>query len=99
MESGTTTREISRVTLDDLSRLPAERLARLLLDRAAEDPQLLTRLYATIRENAAVTPRLCADACGMVAASPAMQQVMALLRRFMTTDEVVSRVLGAVKVP
>jgi len=87
LESGTTTREISRVTLDDLSRLPAERLARLLLDRAAEDPQLLTRLYATIRENAAVTPRLCADACGMVAASPAMQQVMALLRRFMTTDE------------
>jgi transcriptional regulator with PAS, ATPase and Fis domain len=87
LESGTTTREISRVTLDDLSRLPAERLARLLLDRAAEDPQLLTRLYATIRENAAVAPRLRADACGMVAASPAMRQVAALLRRFMTTDE------------
>jgi transcriptional regulator with PAS, ATPase and Fis domain len=87
LESGTTTREISRVTLDDLSRLPAERLARLLLDRAAEDPQLLTRLYATIRESAAVAPRLRADACGMVAASPAMRQVAALLRRFMTTDE------------
>jgi transcriptional regulator with PAS, ATPase and Fis domain len=87
LESGTTTREISRVTLDDLSRLPAERLARLLLDRAAEDPQLLTRLYATIRENAAITPRVRANPCGMVAASPAMRQVAALLRRFMTTDE------------
>ena len=40
-----------RVTLNDLSRLPVERLARLLLERAAEDPMLLTRLHATIEES------------------------------------------------
>ena len=33
---------VVRVTLNDLSRLPVERLARLLLERAAEDPMLLS---------------------------------------------------------
>ena len=48
-----------RVTLNDLSRLPVERLARLLLERAAEDPMLLTRLHATIEQS---TPTVSASA-------------------------------------
>ena len=39
---------VTRVSFDDLARVPAQRLARLLLDRAAEDPTLLTRLYETV---------------------------------------------------
>ena len=37
-----------RVSVDDLARVPAQRLARLLLERAAEDPTLLSRLYETV---------------------------------------------------
>jgi transcriptional regulator with PAS, ATPase and Fis domain len=39
---------VTRVSFDDLARVPAHRLARLLLDRAAEDPTLLSRLYETV---------------------------------------------------
>jgi transcriptional regulator with PAS, ATPase and Fis domain len=39
---------MTRVSFDDLARVPAQRLARLLLDRAAEDPTLLGRLYETV---------------------------------------------------
>ena len=47
-----------RVTLHDLSRLPVERLARLLLEWAAEDHSLLSRLHATLHDTAdvVVTP-------------------------------------------
>ena len=37
-----------RVTLSDLSRVPVERLAQVLLDWAAEDHGLLSRLHATV---------------------------------------------------
>src|SRR6185437_10986850 len=37
-----------QVGMDELSRLPPQRLARLLLERAAEDPTLLNRLYDTV---------------------------------------------------
>ena len=37
-----------RVTLSDLSRVPVERLAQLLLEWAAEDHGLLSRLHATV---------------------------------------------------
>jgi transcriptional regulator with PAS, ATPase and Fis domain len=40
-----------RVTLGDLARLPVERLARLLMEVAAEDRTLLARLEATIQES------------------------------------------------
>jgi transcriptional regulator with PAS, ATPase and Fis domain len=81
-----------RVTLNDLSRLPVERLARLLLERAAEDPMLLTRLHATIEEN---TPTVavagpvtaCPDIADVVGESPAMRQVAELIKRFTRTDE------------
>jgi transcriptional regulator with PAS, ATPase and Fis domain len=81
-----------RVTLTDLSRLPVERLARLLLERAAEDPMLLTRLHATIEES---TPTFAVQApvvarpglADVVGESPAMRQVAELIRRFTRTDE------------
>jgi transcriptional regulator with PAS, ATPase and Fis domain len=83
---------IVRVTLNDLSRLPVERLARLLLERAAEDPMLLSRLHATIEES---TPTVAAPAepqsrpefADVVGESPAMRQVADLIKRFTRTDE------------
>jgi transcriptional regulator with PAS, ATPase and Fis domain len=81
-----------RVTLNDLSRLPVERLARLLLERAAEDPMLLTRLHATIEQS---TPSVGAAATApsrpvpvqVVGESAAMRQVAELIKRFTRTDE------------
>ncbi len=85
----------SRVSFDDLARMPAQRLARLLLERAAEDPTLLNRLYETV--DPAGDPRsgsfgsrsdgARAEAPAIVGDSPAMRQVAALVRRFEQTDE------------
>jgi transcriptional regulator with PAS, ATPase and Fis domain len=80
------------VTLNELSRLPVERLARLLLERAAEDPMLLTRLHATLEEN---TPDLVAplteapppEFADVVGESPAMREIAELIKRFTRTDE------------
>jgi transcriptional regulator with PAS, ATPase and Fis domain len=74
----------SRVSFDDLARVPAQRLARLLLERAAEDPTLLGRLYETVdrRKDA---PR--AESPAIIGDSPAMRQVASLVRRFEQTDE------------
>ena len=41
-----------RVTITDLSRLPPERLAKLLLEWAARDRSLLSRLHGTIADAA-----------------------------------------------
>ncbi len=76
-----------RVTFQDLSRLPVERLARLLLDRAAEDPMLLTRLHATIEERAPDTTPAPQTAVRIIGNSPAMRHVAELIRRFTRTDE------------
>ena len=79
-----------RVTFQDLSRLPVERLARLLLDRAAEDPMLLTRLHATLEEGrpTVVTPAAAPpDMVRIVGESPAIRHVNELIRRFTRTDE------------
>jgi transcriptional regulator with PAS, ATPase and Fis domain len=82
-----------RVTLNDLSRLPVERLARLLLERAAEDPMLLTRLHATIEESTlAVAETAIASSRPSLpdvvfGESPAMRQVAELIRRFTRTEE------------
>jgi transcriptional regulator with PAS, ATPase and Fis domain len=81
-----------RVTLNDLSRLPVERLARLLLERAAEDPMLLSRLHATIEEGtptavAPVGPQSRPEFADVVGESPAMRQVAELIKRFTRTDE------------
>lgn len=92
MASSTTSAPAVHVTFQDLSRLPVERLARLLLDRAAEDPMLLTRLHATIEEG---TPQTTSPAIAshedtsvrIVGDGPAMRQVAELIRRFTRTDE------------
>lgn len=74
----------SRVSFDDLARVPAQRLARLLLERAAEDPTLLGRLYETVDPlKEAPRPRPPA----IVGESTAMRRVAALVRRFEQTDE------------
>jgi transcriptional regulator with PAS, ATPase and Fis domain len=75
---------VTRVSFDELARVPAQRLARLLLERAAEDPTLLNRLYETVdvrREAARPLPP------AIIGESPAMRRVAALVRRFERTDE------------
>jgi transcriptional regulator with PAS, ATPase and Fis domain len=80
-----------RVSFQDLSRLPVERLARLLLDRAAEDPMLLSRLHATIEEGGPVAlpgaPVSRSGAAQIIGESPAIRHVAELIRRFTRTDE------------
>ncbi len=82
-----------RVTLNDLSRLPVDRLARLLLERAAEDPMLLSRLHATIEESStpvagpAPTPATRPGLAEVVGESAAMRHVTELIKRFTRTDE------------
>jgi transcriptional regulator with PAS, ATPase and Fis domain len=75
---------VARVSFDDLARVPAQRLARLLLERAAEDPTLLSRLYETIDRRKDAPPGVPA---AIVGDSPAMRQVASLVRRFEQTDE------------
>ncbi len=75
----------TRVTFDELSRVPAQRLARLLLERAAEDPTLLSRLYQTVDLRESAPSRTNRPA--IVGDSLAMRRVMALVRRFEQTDE------------
>ena len=83
---------VVRVTLNDLSRLPVERLARLLLERAAEDPMLLTRLHATIEEGTPGVGRVAAPSsppgpAHVVGDSPAMRHAGELIRRFARSDD------------
>ena len=87
---------VSRVSFDDLARVPAQHLARLLLERAAEDPTLLNRLYETVDGGKVVPlaggtgpggrPRR-AEAASIVGESPAMRRIAGLVRRFEKTDE------------
>ena len=86
----------TRVTFDELSRVPAQRLARLLLDRAAEDPTLLSRLYQTVDLRESAPSRTNRPA--IVGDSLAMRRVMALVRRLEQTDEPVL-VTGRVVAP
>ncbi len=74
----------ARVSVSDLARVPAEHLARLLLERAAEDPTLLGRLYETV-DRGPGTPKPARHA--IVGDSPTMRQIAALLGRFGQTDE------------
>ena len=80
-----------RVTYDDLARLPVERLARLLMERAVDDPTLLARLHATITEQGAAPPQeqpaLPDGDVAIIGGSPAIRQVAEMIRRFVRTDE------------
>jgi transcriptional regulator with PAS, ATPase and Fis domain len=86
---------IARVSFEDLTRMPAPLLARLLLERAAEDPTLLNRLYETVDPNRnavppaapPAVPRASAPPPAIIGDSPAMRRVNALVRRFGQTDE------------
>jgi len=79
-----------RVTLSDLSRLPVERLAQLLMEWAAEDQRLLVRLHATLEKTQAgaqhsaqsVEPKV-----EIIGQSAAIRHVAALIQRFARTDE------------
>ncbi len=82
--------DMVRVTFSDLARLPVDRLAKLLMERAAEDPMLLGRLHATIAEQNPGTPaapRSSASGAQIVGNSPAMRHVAEMIKRFMRTDE------------
>jgi transcriptional regulator with PAS, ATPase and Fis domain len=83
-----------RVTLTDLSRLPPERLAKLLLEWAAQDRTLLSRLHGTIAEAAPadraspeVESEAAAGPIALVGASPEMLQLADMIERFAKTDE------------
>jgi transcriptional regulator with PAS, ATPase and Fis domain len=73
------------ISFELLTRLPVRRLARLLLDRAAEDPTLLGRIYETIdrAEPAPAAPVF----PGIVGTSASMRQVADLIRRFGQTED------------
>jgi transcriptional regulator with PAS, ATPase and Fis domain len=80
-----------RVTYDELTRVPVERLARILMDRAADDPMLLARLHATIAEQDTAprlrAPSVTSDGIAVIGDSPAMRRVAEMIRRFVRTDE------------
>jgi transcriptional regulator with PAS, ATPase and Fis domain len=80
-----------RVTLSDLARVPVERLAQLLLEWAAEDHSLLSRLHATLSEagsaDALSEPPPPARISDIVGNSPAMRHVADVLDRYAKTDE------------
>jgi transcriptional regulator with PAS, ATPase and Fis domain len=74
-----------RVTLADLTKLPAELLARLVLECAAHSPGLLNRLYDSVAQRVEVTRDT--EPARLVGESPAMKRVMELIERFARTDE------------
>jgi transcriptional regulator with PAS, ATPase and Fis domain len=79
-----------RVTFNDLARLPVDRLAKLLMERAAEDPMLLGRLHATITEKTepvASAHTSSGNGAQIVGSSAAIRHVAEMIKRFMRTDE------------
>ena len=81
-----------RVTLGDLSRVPVERLARLLLEWAAEDHNLLKRLHATVSpttdNNELHGQKAPTDSRSeIIGSSAAMRHVNEMLDRYAKTDE------------
>src|SRR5262249_25503653 len=80
-----------RVTLSDLSRVPVERLAQLLMEWALRDQNLLTRLHATIEESqgssldvAGAPPVDATDLIGQTAAS---RHALDIIGRSARTEE------------
>ena len=83
-QAGRGTRPV-RVSADSLARLPVQRLARLLLERAAEDPALLGRLHASLEHGA--EPAAAAHASRLIGGSAAMRRIASLVERFGQTDD------------
>jgi transcriptional regulator with PAS, ATPase and Fis domain len=73
------------VSADTLARLPVQRLARLLLDKAAEDPALLGRLHASL--DGSITHSAAPPRFDIIGDSSAMRQIAGLVRRFGQTDD------------
>jgi transcriptional regulator with PAS, ATPase and Fis domain len=73
----------ARVNVDTLARVPSRQLARLLLERAAEDPALLSRLYSTIDTPPSAPPLRSL----IIGDSPAMRHIATLLSRFEHSDD------------
>ncbi len=77
-----------RISVGELTRVPAERLARILLEHAAADPALLSRLKVLLEEQ-----QLRGDWTSIswptqiVGESPVMRHLMSLVERFARTDE------------
>ena len=81
-----------RVTLSDLSRVPVERLAQLLLEWAAEDNRLLSRLHATLAQGNGDDAQAEAmpppdKASELIGASPSMVHLLGILDRYAKTNE------------
>jgi transcriptional regulator with PAS, ATPase and Fis domain len=76
---------VMHVNADTLARLPVQRLARMLLEKAAEDPALLGRLHASI--DGAPRPEPEAERFDIIGDSRAMRQIAGLVRRFGQTDD------------
>jgi transcriptional regulator with PAS, ATPase and Fis domain len=85
-----------RVTITDLSRLPPERLAKLLLEWAARDRTLLSRLHGTIAEDIPApvqpepAPGPAVDAAShvdLVGDSAPMRQLTDMIVRYARTEE------------
>ncbi len=81
-----------RVTLSDLSQVPVERLAQLLMEWALRDQKLLTRLHATIEENqgssldaADVRPQLATT--DLIGQSAAVRHALDMIGRFARTED------------
>ena len=78
------------VTLNDLSQLPVERLAQLLMEWALEDQRLLARLHATLEERHATSsqPAPAAEVnSDIIGRSAAMRHAYEMIERFARTDE------------
>jgi transcriptional regulator with PAS, ATPase and Fis domain len=73
------------VSADTLARLPVQRLARLLLENAARDPALLSRLHASLDD--APAHGNAPSRFDIIGDSPAMRQIAGLVRRFGQTDD------------
>jgi transcriptional regulator with PAS, ATPase and Fis domain len=80
-----------RVTLSELSRLPVERLAKLLMEWAIEDQRLLMRLHATLEDSQPPSqpprPALATTTTDIIGQSSAMRHASELIGRFARTDE------------
>jgi two-component system, NtrC family, response regulator len=79
-----------RVTLSDLSRVPVERLAQLLMEWALDDQQLLTRLHATIEESHSTSPDTTVaqeEQSELIGQSAAIRQASDTIIRFARTED------------
>jgi transcriptional regulator with PAS, ATPase and Fis domain len=81
-----------RVTLSDLSRVPVERLAQLLMEWALRDQKLLTRLHATVDESNTSSPEMSGmrppgEATDLIGQSAAIEHALNMIVRFARTEE------------